>query len=264
LSANDLVLSRVEGGVLRLTLNRPDIRNALNDDLMRRVIGELDRHREDPAVRVVLFTGAGDSFCAGADLQWMRETMDLTYEETLENSDLLAELFYGIYEYPKPTIVLVNGPAVGGGVGFVATCDVVVTAAEAFYRLSEVRLGLIPAVISPFVLAKIGEGRCRELMLTGRKVTAEESLAIGLSSQVCPRAGLAAAGERYARWFLAAGPEALATCKEILGLAARAEPAALRRRTVEVIARLRTGPEGQEGMAAFLEKRAPSWQEEGR
>ncbi|HHI69161.1 MAG TPA: enoyl-CoA hydratase/isomerase family protein, partial [Planctomycetes bacterium] len=173
-----------------------------------------------------------------------------------------ADLFYTIYEYPKPTIALVNGPAIGGGVGFAATCDVVITSEEAFFRLSEVRLGLIPAVISYFLVRKVGESRCRELMLTGRKLSAEESLEIGLSHRVVPHGLLEQEAGGYIRRFLAAGPQALKWCKEVIERVGTHPPEEIRDYTVDIIARLRTGPEGQEGMTAFLEKRPPSWSPE--
>ncbi len=253
------VLETLEGKVLRITLNRPELRNALDSDLMVQALEILRAHRDDPDVRVVLFTGAGSAFCAGADLNWMRTALELSYEETVKDSALLADLFYTIYEYPKPTIALVNGPAIGGGVGFVATCDVVVTSKEAFFRLSEVRLGLIPAVISYFLVRKVGEGRCRELMLTGRKLSAEESLAIGLSHRVVAPGELEEEAASYIRRFLSAGPDALRWCKEVIERVGSHPPEEIRDYTVDIIAKLRTGPEGQEGMSAFLEKRRPSW-----
>ncbi len=256
------VLEKLEGKVLRITLNRPFIRNALDSDLMVQALEILRAHRDDPEVRVVLFTGAGTAFCAGADLNWMRKALTLSYEETVRDSALLADLFYTIYEYPKPTIALVNGPAIGGGVGFAATCDVVITSEEAFFRLSEVRLGLIPAVISYFLVRKVGESRCRELMLTGRKLSAEESLEIGLSHRVVPHGLLEQEAGGYIRRFLAAGPQALKWCKEVIERVGTHPPEEIRDYTVDIIARLRTGPEGQEGMTAFLEKRPPSWSPE--
>ncbi|HHI69353.1 MAG TPA: enoyl-CoA hydratase/isomerase family protein [Planctomycetes bacterium] len=256
------VLEKLEGKVLRITLNRPFIRNALDSDLMVQTLEILRAHRDDPEVRVVLFTGAGTAFCAGADLNWMRKALTLSYEETVRDSALLADLFYTIYEYPKPTIALVNGPAIGGGVGFVATCDVVITSEEAFFRLSEVRLGLIPAVISYFLVRKVGESRCRELMLTGRKLSAEESLEIGLSHRVVPHGALEQEAGGYIRRFLSAGPQALRWCKEVIERVGTHPPEEIRDYTVDIIAKLRTGPEGQEGMSAFLEKRPPSWSPE--
>lgn len=253
------VLAELKGNILRLTLNRPEVRNAFNDKLMKSALEHLNHYKENSDVRVVVFKGAGSSFCAGADLQWMKDTLHLSYEETVKDSDILAELFYTLYDYPKPTVALVNGPAIGGGVGFVAACDVAIASENAFFRLSEVRLGLIPAVISYFLIKKVGEGRCRELMLTGKKFTASEALDIGLVNKVVKEEELETALEPYIRHFLEAGPNALKWCKEVITKASSGSPEEIREFTVDIIAKLRTGPEGQEGMTAFLQKRTPSW-----
>ncbi len=207
----------------------------------------------------MVITGSGSTFCAGADLQWMKDTLHMSYEETVKDSEILAELFYTLYHYPKPTIALVNGPAIGGGVGFPAACDVAIASEKAFFRLSEVRLGLIPAVISYFLIKKVGEGKCRELMLTGKKFGAREALGIGLVNEVVPPEELVSSAEPYIRHFLEAGPNALKWCKEVIAKASSGTPKETREFTVDIIAKLRTGPEGQEGMSAFLEKRTPSW-----
>lgn len=247
--------------VATVTLNRPEIHNAF-DDLMINELWDVfqDISRRDD-VRVVVLTGQGKSFCAGADLNWMRRVKDYAFEDNLKESLQLAECLYTIYSCPKPTIARVNGAAIGGGTGLVVVTDIAIAADVAKFSFSEVKIGVVPACISPYVVRKVGEGKCREFFLTGERLTAEKALEIGLVNQVVPLAQLEQAVEERIEQLLSSGPGALATCKELLQKVPQMSFEEAKNYTAEVIASLRISAEGQEGMAAYLEKRKPAWTE---
>ncbi len=213
----------------------------------------------DPGVRIVVLTGTGESFCAGADLNWMREIIHYSFEQNLEESLAIADLLESIYTLPKPTIARVNGTAIGGGNGLFSACDIAVASNRALFGLSEVKSGLVPAVISPYVIRRIGESRAREFFLTGERLDARRALEVGLVNTVVPHAELDAKTEGLAALLLSSGPEALAKAKELLQKLPGLSYDEARRYTAEAIARLRVSAEGQEGMTAFLEKRKPRW-----
>jgi methylglutaconyl-CoA hydratase len=217
---------------------------------------------EFPKVRVVVLTGNGTSFCTGADLNWMKETAHYSVADNLADAPQVAECMHLLYRLPQPTIARVNGPAIGGGMGFVCACDMAVAQRDAVFSLSEVRIGLVPACISPYVLKKIGEGHCRELFLRGERLSAERAQAIGLLNEVVEPANLDAAVQRRIEQLLADGPQAMAACKLLLEKVAHQELEEAKSLTAEMIARLRAGSEAQEGMAAFLERRTPRWPED--
>ncbi|KPJ50272.1 hypothetical protein AMJ40_03420 [candidate division TA06 bacterium DG_26] len=249
----------VEQSSATLTFNRPEIHNAFNDvmiDELHRAFATISS-RED--IRVVVLTGAGKSYCAGADLNWMKRVKDYSYEENLQESLRLAELFYQIYTLPSPTIAKVNGAAIGGGTGFVAVCDLAIASSTAKFSFSEVKLGLVPACISPYVVRKVGEGASREFFLTGERLTAEKALRYGLVNQVVPPEGLDDAVREWTDHLISSGPHALATCKQLLHRVPEMGLDEARTYTARVIASLRVSEEGQEGMASFLEKRKPNW-----
>jgi methylglutaconyl-CoA hydratase len=213
----------------------------------------------DPRVRVVVLTGAGLSFCAGADLGWLQRAINYTVEENLADASRLVEMLDAVDQCPKPVIARVNGAALAGGTGLVAAADIAIAAETARFGFTEARLGLVPATISPYVVRKIGESHARALFLTAERFEARRAAAIGLVHQVVPPEELDAAVERTLRNLLAAGPLALGENKALLrGIRSRAADD-LGRYTAETIARLRTSDEGQEGLRAFLEKRAPRW-----
>jgi methylglutaconyl-CoA hydratase len=247
------------GPVARVVLNRPEIRNAF-DDVM---IGELREAfaglAAEPALRVVVLTGEGTAFCAGADLHWMRRVLGYSHQENYEDSLALAHLMREMYEFPRPLLCRVNGPAIGGGTGLVAVCDIVVASEQAVFSFSEVRIGLVPACISPYVLRRVGECCGREYFLTGERLSAAKALAAGLVNKVVPAAELDAAVAAYVETLIAGGPEALATCKRMVREVAGMSLVEAGPYTAEVIARLRTSAEGQEGMSAFLARRQPAW-----
>lgn len=250
-----------KGSVAHVTLDRPEIRNAFDDRMLadlRDIFLALGK-RED--VRAVVLTGSGAAFCAGADMNWMRKVKDYTYEQNLEDSMLLADCLHAVYACPRPTIARVHGAAVGGGLGLAAACDIVVAASDAVLAFSEVRIGLVPACIAPYVMRRIGEAACRELFLTGERFSAARAHELGLVNRVVEPGALDDAVRECVRQLMSCGPRAQQACKELLEKIPGISPAAVRTFTVEMIAALRRSPEAQEGMAAYLEKRRPSWTE---
>ena len=247
--------------VVTVSLARPDARNALNAGL----IGELTRCMEelagDDGVRVVVLTGEGDFFCAGADVGYMRDTANFSYEENMEDARELAAMFRAVEECPKPVVARVRGAAIGGGVGLVAASDVAVAEDGTIFAFSEVRLGISPATIAPFVLRKIGPSHTRALFLTGERFDVQRAQAIGLVHEVVSEGDLDAAVREKVEGLLAGGPGALAATKALLRELRDAAPGEATEIMARRIAELRTGEEGQEGLGAFLEKREPAWRE---
>jgi methylglutaconyl-CoA hydratase len=256
-------LFRVErraGGVIWLTLDRPEIHNAFDDRLIAELTAELERLGADAAVRVLVITGAGRSFSAGADLNWMRRTATYGEAENLADARALAKLMQTLNELPKPTVARVNGAALGGGTGLVACCDIVVASEQATFGTTEVRLGLIPSVIGPYVLAAIGPRHARRLMLTGERISAAEALRLGLVHEMVAPEQLDGAVERIVGELQKGGPDAIAAAKQLVrDLSGRPVDAALIDRTAQRIAGLRATSEAREGVGAFLEKRPPRW-----
>ena len=244
-----------------ITLNRPEVRNAFNATMISEIANAFQEINSRKDLRVVVLTGNGQSFCAGADLNWMRDVMNFSYEENLKDSLNLAEMFHLMFSCPLPTIARVNGPAIGGGCGMAAVCDIVIASEKAVFSLSEVKLGLVPACISPYVIRRMGDKNAREYFLTAERLTAEKALAAGLANQVAPENKLDEAVEQRIEQLLSSGPEALACCKQILERAPVISETEVGKYTAEVIARLRMSDEAQEGMKAFFEKRKPKWAE---
>lgn len=242
-----------------ITLDRPEVHNAFNSTMISELEEAFQRVKDDSSLRAVVMTGKGKSFCAGADLNWMREIINYSFEQNLEESLQLAELLHQIYSLPKPTVAMVNGTAIGGGNGFLSACDIAVASESAKVGLSEVKIGLIPAAISPYVIRKIGESHAREYFLTGKRVTAEEAHRIGLFNQVVLQENLQEKVEEIVGLLLTSGPEAMAQCKELLFKVPSMSLEEAKSYTARMIAHLRVSDEGQEGMAAFLEKRKPRW-----
>jgi methylglutaconyl-CoA hydratase len=246
--------------VVRVTLDRPDVRNAFDERMIEELSRLFDALAESESARVVVLAGAGDVFCAGADLNWMKRTAGFSYEENLKDALFFAKMMEKLYRLPQATVAIVQGPCLGGGVGLVSCCDIVVAAKDAAFALREVLLGIAPATISPYVLRKIGERWGRDYMLTGRKFDAARGHEIGLVDQVVETSGdLDAAAERWTNRFLRVGPKALAATKALINSTAWAPIEDAQAGLAEVIARLRASEEGQEGFAAFFEKRRPKW-----
>jgi len=248
-------------GVLHLRLNRPKAHNALDEDLIEALHAAFAPGSKSPA-RVLVLSGEGKSFCAGADVAFMRRQGEASLEENERSALRLADLFARITTLAIPVVARVQGAAVGGGVGLVAACDIAVAAESASFTLAEVRLGLVPAVISPYLVRRIGLGRTRELVLTGRRIDAATALRLGLVDSVVPEAQLDRAVDDVVRDLKAGGPQALARAKRLLAEvegALHEAPEKLRSLTARHIAEARLGEEGQAGLAAFLEKKPPPW-----
>jgi len=248
-----------KGPVARITLDRPDVRNAFDEEMIEELSKVADELAADDAVRVVVLTGAGKVFCAGADLNWMKKVANYSYEENLEDARFFAKMMEKLYRLPKATIAMVNGPCMGGGVGLVSTCDVVVASTDAVFALREILLGIAPATISPYVLRKIGERWAHDYFLTGRKFDAQRGHEMGLVNDVTAPADLEAQTERWVKRFLHAGPEALKATKELINEVAWSSIEDIQDYMAETIAQLRGSDEGQEGFNAFFEKRKPKW-----
>jgi len=249
----------LNGPVARLWLNRPEVRNAFDGLMVTELRKTLFDLRTADEVRVVVLGGRGPSFCAGADLEWMKAMAGFNREDNLREAQAMADLFFTVYESPKPVVARVHGAALGGGCGLVAACDIAVAALGTQFGFTEVRLGIIPAVISPYVLGKIGEAAARELFLTGEQFEAVRALEVGLVRAAVPEGDLDAVVDARVQELLKAGPRAIAEAKALIREVAFRRVEDVQRYTVERIADIRVSSEGQEGMRAFLEKRKPRW-----
>ncbi len=242
--------------------NRAAERNSLEPRMIAELTSALSDSGEDPNVRNVVLAGRGPAFSAGADLRWMQAAANYDRTRNLDDARALADLMRTISTLPKPVIARVHGPAVGGGVGIVAASDIALASTKAWFQLSEVRLGLIPAVISPYLVAALGPRQARRWMLGAERFSAEHAVRLGLVTEVCHEDGLDARIAEFLDSLLSGGPEALASAKNLVSsVAGRAIDAALLDETARRIADVRAGTEGQEGIAAFLEKRSPKWRE---
>jgi methylglutaconyl-CoA hydratase len=254
------VATEIAEGIATLWLDRPDRHNAFDDGLIRELVGAIDSLGKDRAVRVVILAGKGKSFSAGADLAWMRRMAGASEAENEKDAAGLAELMHRLKSLVKPTMALVQGAALGGGVGLVAACDMAIAAADATFALSEVRLGLIPAVISPYVVAAIGPRAARRYFLTAERFDAATAVRLGLVHAVVPADQLWGEGMRLATLLTQNPPVAMAEAKRLIAdVAGRPIDATLRAETARRIAKLRAGAEAREGVSAFLEKRKPRW-----
>lgn len=256
----DVLTAVREDGVGTVTLNRPDVHNAFNDTVIAALTEGFRKLGADPAVRLVLLRGNGPSFSAGADLGWMKRMAGYSVEENREDARGLAVMLRTLAELSKPTLAVVQGPAFGGGVGLVAACDIAVAADTATFALTEVKLGLIPATIGPYVVAAIGPRACRRYFLTAERFGAAEAHRIGLVHEVAPAEGLDAAADRIVARLLEGGPRAQAESKRLIrDLHGRPVDDAVVADTALRIAETRASDEGREGVASFLEKRRPGW-----
>jgi methylglutaconyl-CoA hydratase len=244
-------------GVARLVLARPERRNAFDASLvaeLARQVGAIDR-----AARVVILASEGETFCAGADVEWMRGMADYTLEENVADSEALARVYRALYELPMPLVARVQGPAIGGGAGLVAVADIAVASTAAFFAFTEVRLGILPAVVSPYVVRKVGPARATALFVTGARIDATRAHEIGLVERLAEPAELDAAVERVVGAILEGGPAAVNAAKRLVREVEGRAPADVADLTVRRIADIRVGAEGQEGLRAFLAKRKPRW-----
>jgi len=254
------LLNLREGPVARLRLNRPELHNAFDAVMIAALTGALEAVARDDGVRVVVLEGEGASFSAGADLNWMRAMASASEAENRDDALALARLMRSLNELPKPTIAKVHGAAYGGGVGLVACCDIAIASLKARFSMSEVKLGLVPGTVSPYVIAAMGERQARRYMLTGERIDAAEALRIGLVHKVVDAGALEAAVEELVKTLLANGPQAMSEAKELIATVARRPlDDRLVDDTAARFARIRTSDEGREGVKAFLEKRNPAW-----
>ena len=263
--ASSLLIDR-DGKVARIALNRPDVHNAFDDALIAELTGALESLDSDPQVRAVVLTGSGSTFSAGADLNWMRGMARASEDDNRQDSLRLAKLMRTLNFLGKPTLARVNGSAYGGGVGLVACCDIAIGVEGSKFSLSEVKLGLVPAVISPYVVAAIGGRQARRLFQSAEVIDGAEAARIGLLHQCLPPAQLDEAVDRSLHWLGKGGAIAQREAKTLAMRMAGIDRESAERidaANADLIARLRISPEGQEGLTAFLEKRAPDWNQEG-
>ena len=249
-------------GVATVTLNRPEIHNAFDDALIAELTAVLAAYGANPAVRALILTGAGKSFSAGADLGWMKRMAGYSYEENLADAAGLAQLMHTLDRLPKPTIGLINGAAYGGGVGLVACCDIAIASERASFCLSEVKLGILPAAISPYVVAAIGPRQARRYFQTAEVIPADEARRIGLVHEIVPPDQLDAARDRILAAIFQGAPGAQADAKDLVFTVDRPLTDEVMSETGRRIALRRASEEGREGIGAFLAKREPAWRRE--
>ncbi|MGE7994220.1 gamma-carboxygeranoyl-CoA hydratase [Pseudomonas sp. NPDC089554] len=256
-----LELVRDPRGFATLWLSREDKNNAFNAQMIRELIVAIDRLGDDTALRFVLLRGRGRHFSAGADLAWMQQSAQLDFNTNLDDAHELGELMYSLHRLKVPTLAVVQGAAFGGALGLISCCDMAIGTEDAQLCLSEVRIGLAPAVISPFVVKAMGERATRRYALTAERFSGVRARELGLLAEVYPAAELEAQVQAWVDNLLLNSPQALRATKDLLREVDAGELSpALRRYTENTIARIRVSPEGQEGLRAFLEKRSPAWQ----
>ena len=252
-------LSRV-GTLATVTLNRPDVRNAFNETTIAEITAAFTELGADQSVRAIVLAANGQSFCAGADLNWMKKMADYTHEENLADAGQLATMLHTIYTCPKPVIAKVQGDCYAGGMGLVAACDIVVTVDSANFCLSEVKLGLIPATISPYVIKAMGENAARRYCLTAERFSAAEAYRIGFAHEVVAAEMLDARVAELVKALVGNSPNAVKQAKALVrDVGGREITAELIAATVQGIAQVRASDEGREGVRSFLEKRKPDW-----
>jgi methylglutaconyl-CoA hydratase len=247
-------------GIARVTLNRPELRNAFDDALIKKLRSTFEELAKDNSVRVMILAGNGPAFCAGADLNWMKRMAGYGYQENLADARALAQMLATLDRLPKPTIARVHGPVFAGGTGLVAACDIAVGTPETKFCLSEAKLGLSPATISPYVMRAMGEREARRYFLTAEVFDAAEAFRIGMLSLLVPGDELDDSIDSLVKHLMAGGPEAHAKIKALIrAVAGRRPDDALVAETAKHIAEIRGSPEGKEGIASFLEKRKAAW-----
>lgn len=245
---------RSEDGVARVTLARPEVRNAFNAEVIRELRDAFIALSADDAVRAVVLAGEGKTFCGGADINWMRGALELSYEQNVGDAETMSDMFRAIDRCSKPVIGRIHGAALGGGAGLTAVCDIAIASPETIFGFTEVKLGIIPAVISPFVLAKIGVSHARALFLTGERFNAQRAMGIGLVHEVVALDALDATVERIVAELRTAGPNAVAAAKALIVRVSAASYDETRAITAAAIAKQRVSEEGQAGLRAFLER----------
>jgi methylglutaconyl-CoA hydratase len=251
----------IEGPVARVWLNRPEQHNALGAELVRDLVATLHHLAHEASTRVVVLGGHGRSFCAGADITAMKASANATFEENLAEAERLAGLFAAVAEFPKPIVGRLHGAVLGGGVGLTCACDIAVASDDATFGLTEVRLGILPAVISPYVIRRLGDAHARELMLTGERLGAADALRVGLVHHVAPAAQLDARVDERVGELLKGAPYAQTRTKTLLERFGATSWDEYRAALPRTLAEVRSGAEAKDGLAAFFEKRKPRWME---
>ncbi|HEX8816562.1 MAG TPA: enoyl-CoA hydratase-related protein [Terriglobales bacterium] len=254
---NTIQLS-TENGVATITLNRPDKRNAISYELIDDLLAALEEVAQSPALVLVL-TGSGKAFCSGMDLENLKALLGRSPEQSLMDSQTMARLFRSLYEFPKPTIAAVNGPAIAGGCGLATLCDFTLSVPDAKFGYTEVRIGFVPAIVSTFLLRQVGEKHARDLLLTGRIITADEALRIGLINEVVPSDKLISRAKELAAELMENSPASLRYTKRLLSDNARRELDVQVETAVLENAAVRSTADFHEGITSFLEKRKPKW-----
>ena len=252
-----------DGPVTRVTLNRPEVRNAFDEATIAELTTWAEAIVVGGPVRLAVLAGAGRMFCAGADVTWMSKMVSYTRDENVRDARAMSRMFEALDHLPIPLIGRVHGAALGGGVGLAAVCDIVVAAEDAAFAFTEVKLGILPAVISPYAIAKIGRSAARELFLTGARFSAARAKEIGLVHAVVEEAELDRVVAKCVNDLLTSAPDAVAAAKELIAAVATQTRTSATEYAIDAIADRRVSAEGQEGMGAFLQKRAPSWTSQG-
>lgn len=251
----------IENNIATLTFNRPEKRNALNGEMIAEFLKILAELKENKNVGLLLITATGEHFCAGADLDWMLKISQLSATENYDDAQQLADLLHQLYFFPKPSIALVQGAVMGGGLGLLSACDIAFAAKNSVFCFSEVKIGLAPSMISPYVIAAIGERHAHYYFLTAERFDANEAYRIGLIQQICENTNLLSEGLKLAKRILQNSPHALSETKQLLRYVSKEKISApLAQKTAEHLANLRGSPDAQEGLQAFLQKRNPQWE----
>lgn len=248
------------GDIGEVRLNRPDIHNAFNETMISELLDCFTSINDMDGIRVVILKGNGKSFCAGADLNWMRNVINYSFEENFRESYNLSKCVYAVYTCNKPTIAIVHGAAIGGANGLLAACDLAFAEENTTFSLSEVKIGIIPAIISPYVIKRVGEYKSKELMLTGKRFRGPEAQNAGLVNKALPQEELDHHVQSVIKLLRSSGPAAVSHCKNLIfNISNKETIEEALESTAKMIAEIRASDEGQEGMAAFLEKRKPNW-----
>ena len=248
-----------QNDITTITLNRPELHNAMNEKLMKELTSCFKKLNKDNSTRIIVLTGKGKSFSAGADLNWMKSMANYSREENIQDSKLLSDLYETIYNSPKPIIGYINGHAFGGGIGLIAVCDITIAPPDKKFAFSEVKLGIIPSVISTYIIKRIGISNMRRLFITGEKFSSQYAKKIGLIDYVVPEEEIDEEIKKNIEKLKTSGPNAIIEIKKIVEKYQKMDIGKYKEHTVKKISELRISKEGQEGIKAFLEKRKTKW-----
>jgi len=256
--SDNILVKNNKCGICTITINRPDKHNAFDDKLIKLFIDTLKKIEKDKKVRIVILTGAGDTFSSGADLSWMQSMINFDKKNNIKDAMQLAELMHTLYSLGKPTIARVNGSAFGGALGLITCCDFAIASTKAMFAFTEVKLGIVPAIISPYIVNAIGSRLANQLFLSAEIIAIDEAIEFGLIDEAVDSKYLDKTIAAYIDQLLVGGPEAQKECKKLTRKLSNI-PDDINQYTTELIAKVRTSKEGQEGLNAFLEKRKPKW-----